>query len=111
MRCGRARPEERLKMALTFWSDRWIVLNVLQEFPQAIFLGLPMELLIVEEVLSRQTRITDEKGRNFWSDHSIALKFLQEFPEAVFLVGLMKSLLVEEEVLSRQTGIRAEKGP
>jgi hypothetical protein len=41
------------------------VLNVLQEFPQAIFLGLPMESLIVEEVLSRQTRITDEKGRNF----------------------------------------------
>jgi hypothetical protein len=41
------------------------VVNVLQEFLQAIFLGLPMESLIVEEVLLRQTRITDEKGRNF----------------------------------------------
>jgi hypothetical protein len=58
-------------------------------------------LLVEEEVLSRKTRITAEKGHNFWSDSWIALKFLQEFTEAVFLVGPMESLLVKEEVLSR----------
>jgi hypothetical protein len=34
-------------------------------------------LLIEEEVLSRQTRITAEKGYNFWFDRWIALKYLQ----------------------------------
>ena len=68
-----------------------------------------MESLLVEEdVLSRQTRITAETSYNNWSDRWIALKFLQEFSEAVFLVGPMESLLVQEEVLLRQTGI-AEK--
>jgi len=66
-------------------------------------------LLVEEEVLSRQTRITSEKGNNFWSDRWIALKFLQEFPEAVLLVGPMESLLVKEAVLARQTRITAEK--
>jgi len=46
--------------------------------------------LVEEEVLSRQSKITAEKG--------------------VFLIVPMESLLVEEEVLSRQTGIKAEKG-
>jgi len=50
-----------------FWSDRWIVLKVLQYFPEAVFLVLPMEsLLVEEEVLSRQTGITAEMGHNFW---------------------------------------------
>jgi len=70
-----------------------------------------MESLLVEdEVLSRQTEITAERGHNFWSNHWIVLKVLQYFPEAVFLVVPMESLLVEEEVLSRQTGITAHKG-
>jgi hypothetical protein len=43
-------------------------------------------LLGEEEVLSRQTEITAEKGYNFWSDHWIALNVLHEFPEAVVVV-------------------------
>jgi len=70
-----------------------------------------MESLLVElDVLSRQTGITAEKGRNFWYDRWIAMKVLQYFTESVFLVLPMESLLVEEDVLSRQTGITAKKG-
>jgi hypothetical protein len=61
-----------------FWSDRWISLKFLHEFPEALFLVVPMESLLVEdEVLSRQTGITAETCHNFWSDRWIALKFLQ----------------------------------
>jgi hypothetical protein len=67
-------------------------------------------LLVEEEVLSRQTGITTEKGHNFWSDCLIAFKILQLFPEAVFLQVPMESLLFEEEVLSRQTEITTEMG-
>jgi hypothetical protein len=66
-------------------------------------------LLVEEEVLSRQSWITAEKGHNFWSERWIALKVLQVFPEAVFLLVRLESLLVEEEVLSRQTGITSKK--
>jgi len=60
-----------------FWSDRWIAMKVLQQFPEAVFIVLPMESLLVEEdVFSRQSRITAEKGHNFWSDHWIALDVL-----------------------------------
>jgi len=55
-----------------------------------------MESLLVEEdVWSRHTEITAEKGHNFWSDRWIALKVLQKFPEAVFLVLRMEFLLDE----------------
>jgi hypothetical protein len=30
------------------WSDRWITLKVLQEFPEAVLLVVPMESLLVE---------------------------------------------------------------
>jgi hypothetical protein len=66
-------------------------------------------LLVEEEVLSRQTGITAEKGLNFWSDIWIALKYFLLFQEPAFLEVPMESLLVEELVLSRQTGITAEK--
>jgi hypothetical protein len=55
-------------------------------------------LLVEEEVLSRQTRITAQKSHNFLSNHWIALKVLHEFPEAVFVELSMESLLDEEEV-------------
>jgi hypothetical protein len=43
-----------------------IALKFLQEFPEAGLLAVPMEsLLVEEEVLSRQTGITTEKGHNF----------------------------------------------
>ena len=61
-----------------FWSDRWIAMKVLQSFPEAVFIVLPMEsLLVKEDVLSRQTGITAEKSHNFWSDRWIAMKALQ----------------------------------
>jgi len=34
-------------------------------------------LLVEEEVFSRQTGVTAEKGYNFWSDGWIGLKYLQ----------------------------------
>jgi len=61
-----------------FWSDRWIALKDLQYFPEARFLGLPVESLLVEEkVLWRENGITAEKRHNFWSDRWIALQYLQ----------------------------------
>ena len=61
-----------------FWSDCWIALKVLQEFPEAVFLVLLLESLIVEEeALWRETGITGEKGDNIWSDRWIALKVSQ----------------------------------
>jgi hypothetical protein len=42
------------------------VLKVLQFFPEAVFLEVSMESLLVEEkVLLRQTGITAGKGHNF----------------------------------------------
>jgi len=55
-------------------------------------------LLVEEEVLSRQTRITAQKSHNFLSNRWISLKVLHEFPEAVFVELSMESLLDEEEV-------------
>jgi len=61
-----------------FWYDYWIVLKVLQLFPEPIFREVAMEsLLVEEEVLSHQTGMSAEKGHNFWSDRWIALKVLQ----------------------------------
>ena len=62
-------------------------------------------LLVEEEVLWRQTGITDELCYNFRSDHWMDLNVLHSFLETVFLEVPMESLLVEEEVLSRQTRI------
>jgi hypothetical protein len=39
-----------------YWSDRWIVLKFLQEFPEAVFLGIAIKLLRdAKSVLSSQT--------------------------------------------------------
>jgi hypothetical protein len=49
-----------------FWSDRWIAVNVLHEFPEAVVVVVPKESLVVEEYgLSRQTETTARKGYNF----------------------------------------------
>jgi hypothetical protein len=49
----------RAEKGHNFWSDRWIALKFLQEFPEAVFLGELMESPLVEEkVLLRQTGIT-----------------------------------------------------
>jgi len=59
-------------------------------------------LLVEEEVLWRQTGITDELCYNFRSDRWMDLNVLHSFLETVVP---MESLLVEEEVFSRQTRI------
>jgi len=49
-----------------FLSDRWIALKFLQEFPEAVFLGVDVEWLPGEvEVSSLETRVTFRKGHNF----------------------------------------------
>jgi len=49
-----------------FGSDRWIAVQVLQQFLEAVFLVLPMESLVVEmDVMSRQTGRKAERGHNF----------------------------------------------
>jgi len=57
-------------------STNQITLKYLMYIPEAHFLGLPVESLLLEtEVLSRETEITAEKRHNFWSDRWIALKY------------------------------------
>ena len=66
------------------WSDRWIVLRFLQEFSEAVFLGIAMKLLldgcsVLLGLTTNQTRVPAQKVYNFWSDSWIKLEFLQEF--------------------------------
>jgi len=68
-------------------------------------------LLVEEEVLSRETRITAEKRYNFWSDRWIVLKQLPKFPETHLLLLPMEALPLEEEVLLRQKGKNSWKAP
>jgi len=64
----------------------WIAPKFLQEFPDAVFLGLDEESLPGEvEDFSLETRVTVRKGHNFLSNLWAALKILQKFPDAVFL--------------------------
>jgi len=63
-----------------FWSDRWIAIKILPEFPDALFRIVDVESTLVdEEVWSRQARVTVHKGHNFWLDRWIAIKILPEF--------------------------------
>jgi hypothetical protein len=49
-----------------FGSDRWISLKILQEFPDAIFLGVDVESLQEDvEGSSLETRVPVRKGHNF----------------------------------------------
>ena len=74
-------------------------LKFLQEFPNAVFLGVDVESQLgEEEVSSLETIVPVRKGHTFSSDRWITLKLLQEFPDAVFLAVDFQSLLDEEEV-------------
>ena len=58
-----------------FWSDRWIALNVLNEFLEAVVVVVPTESLVVEEYgLPQQIDTTAKKGYNFRFDRWITLK-------------------------------------
>jgi len=49
-----------------FWSDRWIALNVLHEFLEAVVVVVPTESLVFEEYgLPCQTETTAKEGYNF----------------------------------------------
>jgi len=49
-----------------FWSDRWISLKILQEYPDAVFLGVDVESLLGDaEVSSLETGVPVLKGHNF----------------------------------------------
>jgi hypothetical protein len=91
-----------------FWSDGWIVLKFLQEFPKALFVGIAMKSLLDAPNIwlgqtTNQTRILDQKVFNSWSDRWIVLNFLQAFPKAVFLVVVIKLLLDTPNILSGHT--------
>jgi hypothetical protein len=53
-------------MGHNFSSDRWIALNFLQKFPEAVFLGVDVESLLGEAVVSTlETGVPVRKGHNF----------------------------------------------
>jgi hypothetical protein len=76
-----------------FWSDRWIALKFLREFPDSIFAGVVVESLHGDAGISKI------------SNCRIALKFLQEFPDAVFLGVDVESLQGEAEVSALPTRV------
>jgi hypothetical protein len=50
----------------SFGSDRYITLKIIEEFTNAVFLGVDVESLFGEaEVSSLQTRVLDRKCHNF----------------------------------------------
>ena len=62
-----------VQTSYNFWSDCWIAMNILWEFPEAPFNGMDVESTLGEvEAWSSQTRVSVRKGRNFWSDGWIA---------------------------------------
>jgi len=49
-----------------FRSDRWISPKILQEFPEAVFLGVDVVSLLGDaEVSSPETKVPVRKGHNF----------------------------------------------
>ena len=81
-----------------FWSDRWITLKIIKEFPDAGFHGVDVESLHGEvEVSSLHTREPVRKGTNFWSDRWITFQIIEEFPDIIFLEVDVESLFGEVE--------------
>jgi len=55
-----------VRQGRNFWSDRWIALKFLQDFPGAIFLAVDVESLLGEmEVSTLESSVPVPKGRNF----------------------------------------------
>jgi len=56
----------RVRKGDNFRSDRWISLKILEEFTDAVFLGVDVESLLDDaEVSSPATRVPVRKGHNF----------------------------------------------
>jgi hypothetical protein len=82
-------------------------LKSLQEFPDAIFLGVDVESsLVQEEVASLEISLRVSNGHNFRSDRWISLKSLKEFPDAVFLGLDVESPLGQVDVASLEISLR-----
>jgi len=65
-RSRRSRPEYRFGRALTFDPTVASPSKIIEEFQDAVFLGVDVESLLGEaEVSSRQTRVPFRKGSNF----------------------------------------------
>jgi len=87
-----------------YWSDRLIMLKFLQEFPEAVFLGIATRCWkCLVELNNQPTKVRAEEVYNSWSDCWVELNILQEFPKATFLGVAMKSLLDADGILSGQT--------
>jgi len=85
-----------------FRSDRWIAINLLLEFPDALFHGVAEESILGDdEVWSSQAGWTVRKGHSFRSDRWIAIKRLLEFPDGLFHGVGKESILGDDEVWSR----------
>jgi hypothetical protein len=82
----------------------------LQEFRDAVFLGVDVESLLDAEVSSLETGVRVRKGHNFGSIRWISLKILPKFPDAVFLGVDVESLLADAEVSLPATRVPVRKG-
>jgi len=65
MRSGRARLDGRFERH-NIRSDRWIIIKLLLEFPDALFLGVDKESILGDDgVWSRLAYVTVRKGHSF----------------------------------------------
>jgi hypothetical protein len=56
------------------WTDRWIVIKILQVFLYTLFHIVDVETILgEEEIWSSRARVTVRKRNNFWSDPSISI--------------------------------------
>jgi len=70
----------RVRKGHNFRSDRWISLKILQDFPDAVFLGVDVESLLADaELSSPATTVPVRKGHNFSSFCWISLKIYRSF--------------------------------
>jgi len=88
-----------------------ISLKILQEFPDAVFLGVDEESLLGDaEVSSPATRVPVQKGITFDPSVGSPSKFYRSFADAVFLKVEVESLLGDAEVSSPATGVPIRNG-
>jgi len=109
MRSGRARLDGQFERH-NIRSDRWIIIKLLLEFPDALFHGLDEESILGDdEVWSSQAGWMVPNCHNFRSDRWIAIKLLLAFPDALFHGVDEESMLGDDEVWSSQAGWTVRK--
>ena len=80
------------QMVHNVWSDHWIVLKFLKEFPENVFLGVAIKLLLdTASVWSghnkHQARLPALEVRNTWSDRWSSFNFYRSFKRLVSLAS------------------------